>query len=142
MTLNNCSHLLTNSTCSRCFLSISDRLINFSFLEMFSNDFAVIKKRRKKACGCRNDKILTWFSKSGEARTDKKLLVVNICFTLLLFFCFVDEPVLVFQRNSFLSLVDEEKQTNYCVISRLFEEVIFNQSNALKCRFNITWFFF
>ena len=64
------------------------------------------------------------------------------CFTFLFFFCFVDEPVLVFQRNSFLSLVDEEKQTNYCVISRLFEEVIFNQSNALKCRFNITWFFF
>ena len=31
--------------------------------------------------------------------------------------------MLVFQRNSFLSLVDEEKQTNYCVISRLFEEV-------------------
>ena len=42
---------------------------------------------------------------------------------------FLDEPVLVFQRNSFLGLEDEEKQTNKAVITRLFEEVKLKTDN-------------
>lgn len=41
-----------------------------------------------------------------------------------------DEPVLVFQRNSFLSTNEEEKVTNQNVIQRLFEEARHNVLNA------------
>uniref|UniRef100_A0A7M5WSF1 FERM domain-containing protein 8 n=1 Tax=Clytia hemisphaerica TaxID=252671 RepID=A0A7M5WSF1_9CNID len=45
-----------------------------------------------------------------------------------------DEPVLVFQRNSFLSLADEEKQSHKLVIQRLFQEA---KHNILTTRYPI-----
>ncbi|XP_065066430.1 putative FERM domain-containing protein FRMD8P1 isoform X2 [Rhopilema esculentum] len=45
-----------------------------------------------------------------------------------------DEPVMVFQRNSFLSVADERKVTNDKAIRRLFEEA---KLNVLKGRYRI-----
>ena len=42
----------------------------------------------------------------------------------------IDEPVLVFQRNSFISLEDEKKETDENVLKHLFQEAVFNILNA------------
>jgi len=45
-----------------------------------------------------------------------------------------DEPVLVFQRNSFITIADEEKETEHNVLKRLFEEASYN---IMKARYPI-----
>lgn len=45
-----------------------------------------------------------------------------------------DEPVLVFQRNSFITVAEEKKETEHNVLKRLFEEASYN---VMKARYPV-----